>query len=73
MLDAPGGIAQQKDVAGIAFDREIFVERADHRAVLVVGDDAIIGDLGNGAAAGDGRQPRALRARSRRLTRSRCR
>ena len=60
VLDPPRRVAQQEDVAGVALDGEVFVERADDRAVLVVGDDAVVGDLGNGAAAGDGRQPGAL-------------
>ena len=60
VLDPPRRVAEQKDVAGVALDREVLVERADDRAVLIVGDDAIVGDLGNGAAAGDGGQPGAL-------------
>ena len=57
MLDAPRGVAQKKDIAGIAFDGKILVERADHGAVFIGRDDAIAGDLGNGAAAGDGCEP----------------
>ena len=56
--DAPRGVAQQHDVAGIAFDREVFVERADHNAVGL-GDDGEERGFRNGAAAGDGRQPAA--------------
>ena len=60
MLDAPGRVAEQKNVAGVAFDREILIERADDGAVLIIGDDAIVGDFRNGPAAHDGRQARPL-------------
>ena len=37
--DAPRGVAEQHDVAGIALDGEVFVERADDDA-FGLGDDA---------------------------------
>src|SRR5206468_7495427 len=58
VLDAPRGIPEKEDIAAIALDRKILIERPDERAVLVVGDDAIVGNFWNGAAASDGGQPR---------------
>ena len=60
VLDAPGRVAEEEDVAGIALDGEVFIERADDGAVLVVGDDAIARDFRDRPAAGDGREPRAF-------------
>ena len=54
----PRRIAQLKDVARGALDREVLIERADDRVVRIE-DDAIIGDLGDGAARRLGEQPRA--------------
>src|SRR6516165_8868003 len=57
VLDLPGGVSQQEDVSGIALDGEILVERADHGSMLILGHDTIVGDIRNGAAAGNRRQP----------------
>ncbi len=54
----PRRVAEQDDVAAIAFDGEVFVERADHGAFRL-GDHGEEGSLGNGATTGDGRQSRA--------------
>ena len=51
--DPPRRIAEQKDVARLAFDGEVFIEGADDR-LLRLGDDAVRGDLGNRPAVGDG-------------------
>jgi hypothetical protein len=40
-LDAPGGAAQQEDIAGHALDRKIFVDRADE-GVPWLFDDAVV-------------------------------
>ncbi len=56
--DAPRSVAQQHDVARIALDGKVFVERADHDAFRF-GDHGEERSLGNRAAAGDGRQPAA--------------
>ena len=47
--DAPGRRAQQEDVAGVALDREVFVDRADEGAVRLL-DDAEVAGFGNHAA-----------------------
>src|SRR5439155_24225064 len=60
VFDSPRGVPQQEDVAAVALDGEILVERADQGAVLVVGDDAVVGDLGDGPAAGNGGEAGAL-------------
>ena len=54
----PRRVAQQENVAGQALDGEIFVDRADERA-FGLGDDAVLGRLGNRAAGGDRGQPGA--------------
>ena len=54
--NAPGSVAQQHDVAGVAFDREIFVEGSDD-AAFGLGDHCEQSSLRNGAAAGDRSQP----------------
>ena len=55
---APRCVAELEHVPGIALDGEVFVERADER-VLGVEDDAVVGDLGDGAAGCLGEQPGA--------------
>jgi hypothetical protein len=57
--DAIGSVAELKDVAGEALDGEIFVERADEDAGGLE-NHLVIGVVGDGAAAGDGGEPRAL-------------
>ena len=59
--DAPGRGAEQEHVAGQALDREILVERADHRA-FGLGDHEILRVVRNRAAGGDGGQTRAAPA-----------
>ena len=56
--DAIGSVAELENVAGHAFDGEVLVDRAD---VLVFGlqRDLIVRRVGNGAAGGQGGQPRA--------------
>ena len=54
----------------IAFDGEVFVDGADDDA-FGLRDHGEQSGLGNGAAAGDGRQAAPRRARSLRFTRSR--
>ena len=56
--DPPRGIAQQHDVARVALDGEVFVERADHDAFRF-GHHREERGVGNRAAAGDGGQPRS--------------
>ena len=56
--NAPRRIAQQHDLAGHAFDGEVFVDRADHRTVGL-GDNGEQGIVGNRAAARDGGKARA--------------
>src|SRR5258708_30775554 len=56
--NAPGGIAEEDDVACEAFHGKIFVDGADGDA-LGLGHDGIEGILRNRAAAGDGREARA--------------
>ncbi len=56
--NAPRGVAQQHDVAGIALDREVLVERADDDLFRLHHHREQRG-IRNRAAAGDGRQPRA--------------
>src|SRR5207237_8562726 len=60
MLDPPGGIAQEKNIAAIGLDREVLVQRPDQRSVLIVNDNAVAGDFWDGAAASNGREPRSL-------------
>ena len=59
--DLPRGVAELKDVAGRALDREVLVERADE-GVLGIENDAVVGDLGNRAARRDGQAARAAPA-----------
>ena len=60
-LDPPRARAQQKHVAGQAFHREIFVHGPNHFAVRF-SNHRIIRGVGDGAAGGDGSQPRATPA-----------
>ena len=71
LQDLPRGVAELEDVAGVALDREVLVERADE-GVVRIEDDAVVGDLGDRAAGGDAPAVRApRRPRSRALTSSR--
>ena len=65
LQDPPRRVAELKDVAGLALDGEVLVERADERVVRLE-DDAVVGDLGDGAARGLREQPRAAPAAHRR-------
>ena len=56
--------AEQEDVAGHALDGEVFVERADALPVGL-GDDGVVGRVGDRAARGDAGQPRAAPAAQR--------
>ena len=58
LQDEPRRVAELKDVAGAALDREVLVERADERVVRIE-DDAIVGDLRDGASRRLREQPRA--------------
>ncbi len=60
-LDAPRVRAQQEDVAGQALHREILIQRADVAAIRL-GCHGVVRVVGNRAAGGDGRQPRAAPA-----------
>jgi hypothetical protein len=53
--DAPGAVAEQKNVSGEALDGEILIDGADEGLGRLF-DDIVIGRIGNSAAAGDGRQ-----------------
>ena len=55
--DLPGGVAELKDVARHALDREVLVDRADERLVRFE-HHAVVGDLGNRTARRQGEQPR---------------
>ena len=57
LQDPPGRVAELKDVAGRALDREVLVQRADERLVGIE-HDAIVGDFGDGAARRLREQPR---------------
>ena len=52
-LDAPAGGAEEDDVAGAGVDGEVLVERGDLDA-FGLQDDVVEGDVGDGAAVGDG-------------------
>ena len=52
-LDAPAGVAEEDDVAGGGVDGEVLVERGDLDA-FGLEDDVVEGDVGDGAAVGDG-------------------
>ncbi len=51
-LDAPGGVAEEEDVAGHGFDREVLVEGADLRGVGLE-EDVVGRGVGDGAAGGE--------------------
>ena len=55
--DAPGGIAQQKDVAALALDGKILIDLADKRALRLF-DDVVVGRIGDRTARRDRRQAR---------------
>ena len=57
-LNAPGRGPKEEDIAGMALNREVFVERANQRAFRL-GNDLKLRRLGNRAAVGDGDEPRA--------------
>ena len=57
LQDAPRAVAELKDVAGVAFDREVFVQRAEERLVGIE-HDPVIGDVWNGAARSQRRHAR---------------
>ncbi len=59
--DPPRRRAQQEHVAGQALDREVFVERADD-GLVGLGEHQVLRVVGNRAARGDRRQPRAAPA-----------
>ena len=61
LQDQPRRVAELEDVAGVALDREVLVERADE-GVVGIEDDAVVGDLRDGAARGLGEQPGAAAA-----------
>src|SRR6476620_10083346 len=56
--DAIGSIAKLEDVALEALHGEILVDRADHEA-LRLEQHLEVGIIRNGAAGGDGREPRS--------------
>ncbi len=51
--DAPRSVSQLKNVANVRFDRKVLVERSDEESLRIL-KHAIIGNVGNGPAAGDG-------------------
>jgi len=51
--DAPGGVAEQEDVAGHALDREVLVD-LPHRHALRLGHHLVLGAVGDGPSAGEG-------------------
>ena len=57
-VDAPTGVAEEHDVAGVGLDGEVLVEGADD-GFGGQGDDVVERGLGDGSAGGDGRQARA--------------
>ena len=57
LQDPPGAVAELKDVAGVALDGEVLVQRADEQ-LLGLEHDAIVGVVGNRAARGDRGQAR---------------
>ena len=59
--DAIAPVAELEDVAGEALDGEILVHGADDVA-LGLEQDLIVGVVGDGAAGGERRQPRAAPA-----------
>ena len=67
LLHAVRGVAELEDVAGHALEREVLADRADAEA-LGVQHDVVVELVRDHAGVGHGREPRALRGRSRRLT-----
>src|SRR4030095_9246626 len=59
--DLPRRVAQLEDVASQALNRKVFVHRADER-VLRLEDDAVVGDLWNGAPRDERQQTRSAPA-----------
>ncbi|CRM16802.1 hypothetical protein [Pseudomonas sp. 24 E 13] len=59
--DAVGRIAELENIAGDAFHRKVFVDAADVQA-LGLEQHAVVGVVGDGAAAGHGREPGATAA-----------
>ena len=59
--DPPRGRPEQEDVAAVALDRKVLVERADDLP-LRLGDHLILAEIGNRPAGGDGREPRPATA-----------
>ena len=57
---APGRVAELEDVAAVALDRPVLVDRADHGAFGLQAD-LVVGGVGDGAPGHEGHQPRALR------------
>src|SRR6202030_395500 len=54
--NAPGSVAEKHDVAGIALDREVFIQSA-HDNSIRFGDHGEQRSLRDGAATGNGGQP----------------
>ena len=54
----PGGVAQEENVSGHAFDGEVLVDCA-HEDLFGVSYDVVVGVVGNGAAVGQSCQPGA--------------
>ena len=54
MVDSPRGVSQQEDVARLALDREVLVERSHEQIVL--GDDPVAADVGDRSGVGAGRK-----------------
>ena len=58
--DAPGVGAEQEHVAGHRLDGPVLVDGAD-QGVVGVGEDPVVGQLGDGAAAGQRGEPGTAR------------
>ena len=63
LADAVGGVAELEDVAGQALEGEVLVQRADAQA-LRQQHHVVVELVGDRAAVGDGRQPRAAPGRA---------
>ena len=55
VVNSPRGVPEQEDVARLALDREILVERPDKRILL--GHDTVAADVGDGSGVGACREP----------------
>src|SRR5207244_9155915 len=55
-------IAQKEDVATVTLNRKILIDGSNNRAVLVVSNDAVIGDLRDSPTTGERSQPGVLTA-----------